>query len=99
MGESGNNEISWNSNSIPNIFFNPHLSKEEENKSEELNSLKYYEGIYSLDFFNMTYKMANLLNKSELITLSMKEKHPLKSEMNFPRLGDTILKLYISPRS
>ena len=39
LGESGNNEISWNSNSIPNIFFNPHLSKEEENKSEELNSL------------------------------------------------------------
>jgi len=74
------------------------IYKEEENKSE-LNSLKYYEGIYSLDFFNMTYKMANLLDKSELITLSMKEKHPLKSEIIFPKLGDTILKLYISPRS
>ena len=97
LGESGNNEISWNSNSIPNFFFNPHLSKEEENKSE-LNSLKYYEGIYSLDFFNMTYKMANLLDKSELITLSMKEKHPLKSEMIFPKLGDALIKLYISPR-
>ena len=98
LGESGNNEISWNSNSIPNIFFNPLFLKEEENKSEELNSLKYYEGVYSLDFFNMTYKMANLLDKSELITLSMKEKYPLKSEMIFPKLGDTILKLYISPR-
>ncbi len=98
LGESGNNEISWNSNSISNVFFNPHLLKEEENRSEELNNRKYYEGIYSLDFFNMTYKMANLLDKSELITLSMKEKHPLKSEMIFPKLGDTILKLYISPR-
>jgi len=98
LGESGNNEISWNSNSIPNIFFNHHFLEEEENKSEELNSLKYYEGIYSLDFFNMTYKMANLLDKSELITLSMKEKYPLKSEMIFPKLGNTLIKLYISPR-
>jgi len=98
LGESGNNEISWNSNSIPNFFFNPHLIMEEENTSEELNIRNYYKGVYSLDFFNMTYKMANLLDKSELITLSMKEKHPLKSEMIFPKLGDTILKLYISPR-
>ena len=46
----------------------------------------------------MTYKMATLLDKFEFITLSMKEKKPLKSEMNFPRLGEALIKLYISPR-
>lgn len=94
-GDSGFNEISWDNNSLSNIIFK---SISNNYKLEE-NNQDYCSGIYSLDFFNMNYKMGTLLNNSDMISFSIREKFPLKSEIKYNMLGISFIRFYISPRN
>ncbi len=93
-GDSGFNEISWDKNSLSNIIFES-KSKNYENEENQ----NHCKGFYSLDFFNMNYKMATLLNSSDHISFSIRERFPLKSIIKYLMLGESFIRFYISPRN
>ncbi|MHA1252625.1 MAG: hypothetical protein ACTSRP_21745 [Candidatus Helarchaeota archaeon] len=99
-GELGNNTISWDKNSISklDIIFNKDQISSNISKYKKANSNKKIKTQFSLSFFNIIYKMASLLDKSDKIFFFLREKFPMVSKIRFPKLEKTLINLYISPR-
>ncbi len=93
-GDSGTNEISWDKNSKASYNF-----KSKNKNSKNIFIQNQCHGNYSLEFFNMNNKMASLLNSSDQILFSIREKYPLKSEIIYAKLGGSFIRFYISPRN
>jgi len=92
--EFSKNEITWETSLISDRNFNLI-----ENEKENDGKLATVKGIFSFNFFRMLYKMTTILSKKDVIIFSICERFPLKAEICYPQLGNSILKFYISPRN
>jgi len=107
-GQIGKGEVKWKKSKVENFSFHrDHLEQErKETKSEEIKEqieviLKEQKSssCHSLTFLTWLKSLANILEKTDLITFSIRNDHPMKVEMYFDKLGTSSLQYFLAPRA
>ncbi len=72
--------------------------KNEVGRLRALLDIKSSKGSYSLTFLNINKKMTSVLTPNEVLRFSLNTDHPLRTEIDFKRLGDVHLIYYLAAR-
>lgn len=96
-GQIGSGGVQWKRSKLGNFTF--HKEQLEKEFLEKMLKEQKCSSCHSFTFLAWLRKLAEILQRTDLITFSIRADHPMKVEMQFDKLGSSSLEYYLAPRA
>ena len=94
----GDGQITWNKKQLSSFHFDLEKVDNEEQSTQILEGNRAIAG-YSISFLNWIGKMTKNLEKNDSVDFSLKPDHPVRIDLRFSKLGDTLTTFFLAPRA